>query len=169
LNIILIGFKNSGKTTLGKKLASYLKWPFFDTDQMLLAKYKKSSISELYTDLGEAKFREEEQKILEAMNCTQTVIALGGGSLHEGTKETICRLGLIVYLKLPKSEVLQRKPWPSFIKTEQEAEALFEKRAALFEKVAFWDIFNLDLLFLDECNEDILLKTQTQSMLKLRD
>ena len=91
LNVILIGFKNSGKTTLGKKLAAHLNWPFFDTDEALLEKHKKRSIKELYEALGEARFREEEQKMIESISFTQTVIALGGGSLHEGTQETITK------------------------------------------------------------------------------
>ena len=38
MNIILIGFKNCGKTTIGKMLASTLNYKFVDTD-ILLEKY----------------------------------------------------------------------------------------------------------------------------------
>ena len=37
----LIGMRKVGKTTLGKILSEFLKWKFFDTDQIIFQKFEK--------------------------------------------------------------------------------------------------------------------------------
>ena len=54
--ICLLGLRSSGKTTIGKSLASQLSWKFFDIDQLLVEQEGKS-ISELFEIFGESHFR----------------------------------------------------------------------------------------------------------------
>ncbi len=76
-NIILIGFKSSGKTTLGKKIAEKTGRHFIDTDD-LIAKNNR----EFYLAVGPIAFREIEKEVIRALaefqNC---IIATGGGAI----------------------------------------------------------------------------------------
>jgi shikimate kinase len=60
MKVFLIGFMGSGKTTIGKKLANYLKYEFIDLDKLIESKAGMSIVS--YFELhGEGAFRELEQ------------------------------------------------------------------------------------------------------------
>ena len=57
--IYLVGFMGSGKTTIGKRLADHLGWPFADLDADIEAQ-TGMSISRLFEQQGEAAFRAAE-------------------------------------------------------------------------------------------------------------
>lgn len=137
-----MGFKRSGKTTLGQALAKKFNLPFLDTDTLLLQKFNQQTISELFTLLGEKCFREEEIIILKAITQKTGIIALGGGTFRKETRKILSSLGKVIYLKLPKEEVIKRLttlPLPSFIDPtcpEQHAKKIFQARAPFMEKWA---------------------------------
>ncbi|MDR2406143.1 MAG: hypothetical protein LBE27_07230 [Deltaproteobacteria bacterium] len=84
-HVFLTGFMGSGKTTVGKILATNLGREFLDLDDVLEKEYGKS-ISEVFDDpnLGEADFRRRElAKIKGFLSVSRSpkVIALGGGSI----------------------------------------------------------------------------------------
>ena len=58
-NIFLIGMMASGKTTIGKQLSKQLDREFIDIDQDLES-INNMSISDIFNDFGEHKFREME-------------------------------------------------------------------------------------------------------------
>lgn len=79
MNIILIGMRGSGKTTIGQKLAKKLGFKFIDMDKYL-SKKENRSISEIVKDEGWDKFRDIEEKIvLELSKLDEKVFATGGG------------------------------------------------------------------------------------------
>ena len=45
MNIVLIGFSGSGKTTVGKAVAKKLKVKWIEMDDLILAKSKRKSIN----------------------------------------------------------------------------------------------------------------------------
>jgi len=55
-NIFLTGFMGSGKTTVGKKLAKFLRLNFIDLDHYIEQK-EKISVQSLFENFGEAAFR----------------------------------------------------------------------------------------------------------------
>ena len=61
--ITLTGFMGSGKTTVGKVLADFLGCPFMDLDDLIVKKAGKS-IPEIFTEDGEAAFRQLEARLL---------------------------------------------------------------------------------------------------------
>ncbi len=61
--IFLIGYMGSGKTTIGKDIATDLKIPFLDLDQLIEEHYQKS-ISQIFEEYGESRFREIERNML---------------------------------------------------------------------------------------------------------
>jgi len=63
MNLVLVGYRGSGKTTVGRALAERLGWPFLDTDQLIEQRMGKT-IREIYADRGEPGFRELEAEVV---------------------------------------------------------------------------------------------------------
>ena len=63
MKIVLIGYMGSGKSTSGDLLAKNLKVDFIDLDTYITKKYNQS-ISEIFENEGEEKFRELENTYL---------------------------------------------------------------------------------------------------------
>ncbi|WP_159023028.1 shikimate kinase [Formosa sp. L2A11] len=81
MNLILIGYMGSGKSTLGRKLAKKLNHPFIDLDDYI-EDQEQLSIPELFKTRGEIYFRKKENEYLKALLEDQdnVVLALGGGT-----------------------------------------------------------------------------------------
>ncbi len=110
MSTILIGYRGSGKTTTGRKLADHLWQKFIDADDLVVAKAGKT-IAEIFAQDGEPKFRElEAQAVREASKLDEHVIALGGGApLRDENRETIRSAGhRVIYLRCEPEELLKR-------------------------------------------------------------
>ena len=80
MRIFLIGFMGSGKSTMGRALASELKLNFIDLDTFLEEKYFRT-IPQIFAEEGEDGFRRKERKILEEVSAfDDVVVATGGGA-----------------------------------------------------------------------------------------
>lgn len=78
--ILLVGFMASGKTTLGKALASDLGLQFVDLDHYIENRYH-CTIAQLFAERGEEAFRQIERNILhEVAEFEDVVISTGGGT-----------------------------------------------------------------------------------------
>lgn len=82
--IYLVGFMGSGKSTLGRLLASHIGWRFCDLDADI-EKNQNASIAHIFETRGEAEFRRIESEAIRA--CVRqvergqpAVLALGGGA-----------------------------------------------------------------------------------------
>lgn len=83
-NIILIGMPGCGKTTVGKLIAEKTGKTFLDADAHLVEKAGKT-IPEIFTEIGEAGFRNLETKTLAKLGKESgLVIATGGGCVTQG-------------------------------------------------------------------------------------
>lgn len=83
MNIILIGYRASGKTSAGRELARLLDRPFFDTDRMIFAKTGRT-IGEIVEGSGWQAFREVEKTVIsELSGLDEVVIATGGGAVMD--------------------------------------------------------------------------------------
>ena len=60
MNIILIGFMGSGKSSVTHKLAKKLKYNVIETDELALIKSGRKNIKEIFDIDGELRFREIE-------------------------------------------------------------------------------------------------------------
>ena len=79
MNLSLIGFMGSGKSTIASRLADNLGFDFVDTDA-LIEKTASKSINEIFNDEGEGVFRKLESQVLEDLVGREgLVIATGGG------------------------------------------------------------------------------------------
>lgn len=107
--LVLVGFMGAGKSTLGQELADTLQIQFVDSDQGIEMQQGKS-ISDLFDQLGEKRFRELEANFIREMDTTKKmVIAVGGGLpiFHENM-DYLNAHGTTIYLKHETNELYQR-------------------------------------------------------------
>jgi len=85
--ICLIGMPGSGKTTLGKEIASIFDYEFIDMDS-LIKKETGLKISQIFLNKGEEYFRSIETSILEKiiLNDKKLIISTGGGIVLRNQK-----------------------------------------------------------------------------------
>ena len=77
--VLLVGFMASGKSSVGKELASRLRWDFEDFDNVIKARAGKS-VAQIFSEDGEAEFRRLESDVAkELLTRKNTVVASGGG------------------------------------------------------------------------------------------
>jgi shikimate kinase len=109
MRYFIIGFKNSGKTTFGRKLAEGLGLDFLDLDEFIEAREGKS-IPEIYTRLGEEGFRRLEWKALkEAVKNNNMVLSTGGGApCHCDNMNLMEQYGDVIYLKVSNETLVSR-------------------------------------------------------------
>ena len=109
MNIFLIGFMGSGKTTIGRIIASKLKRQFVDLDAEIESSAGKS-ISQIFNDLGENAFREFESKLLSELCAKDSqIISVGGGApCFFANMEVMNKSGLTVYLQMHPDAILER-------------------------------------------------------------
>src|SRR3954454_7523729 len=81
MNIVLIGYRGTGKTTIGRKLADKLWREFVDMDVLLVERAGKT-IKEIFESEGEEGFRDRESAVVwELAARDELVIAAGGGAV----------------------------------------------------------------------------------------
>ena len=101
MRIYLIGFMGSGKSSLGRRLAKKLGYPFVDIDQVI-ENLSGMSIPDIFLRFGESHFRELEQQALRlTVNHHKAVIATGGGTpCFFDNMQFINEHGVSVYLRM---------------------------------------------------------------------
>lgn len=97
--IILVGYRGTGKTTVGRLLAKRLGWAFADVDDLIEAGARKS-VAEIFATEGEPGFRDREAAALaELVSRPNHVIATGGGAiLRESNRLLLRKSGFIAWL-----------------------------------------------------------------------
>lgn len=98
--IFLVGYRGSGKSTVGPRLARELRWEFIDADDRIEAGAGRS-ITAIFASEGEAGFRERESAVLrELAERSRQVIATGGGMVERpANREALRRSGWCVWLR----------------------------------------------------------------------
>lgn len=109
MNIILIGFRCTGKSTIGKALAERLHWHFIDADDYLEQRYQVP-IKDMFEHRGESWFRLLESDVIRDLaRYDSTVIATGGGAvLRYKNMANLKRNGTIVLLEADPDTVYRR-------------------------------------------------------------
>jgi len=98
MDLILVGFMGSGKTTIGRLLANRLGKDYFDLDEMIVER-AGMSIPEIFKILGEEEFRKIEQQCLKDAEQLSGVLGTGGGTpTFEGNQQILIQMGAPVVL-----------------------------------------------------------------------
>lgn len=107
--LYLIGYRGTGKTTVGQLLAKRIGWNFVDADVHLEAKCGKT-IKEIFDSEGELSFRDSESATLrEVSSRERCVIATGGGIvLREENRNLLGTSGFVVWLMADAKTLAER-------------------------------------------------------------
>jgi shikimate kinase len=98
-NLYLIGPMGAGKTSIGRRLADALHWPFVDLD-LAIEERSGASIALTFEIEGEAGFRRRESEMLaELVSRRGIVLSTGGGAvLSPYNRELLAANGFVVWL-----------------------------------------------------------------------
>jgi len=109
MNIFLIGYRCTGKTSVGRSLAKSLGRPFLDADSELV-KEQDMNISEIVRKHGWDAFREIESDVIKRVcNLDDHVVATGGGAvLNDKNVKHMKRSGKLVWLKAMPETIKKR-------------------------------------------------------------
>ena len=110
MKISLIGYRASGKSTLGRELSRRLGWPLLDIDRGIEVRFPEETLTELWLRIGDPRFREIEAEVVAEM-CAgdERVISFGAGTLgRPQNRRHACRDALVVYLEMSAEGLWQR-------------------------------------------------------------
>ncbi len=111
MHIFLIGYRGSGKSTVGRRLAEKLSRPIVDSDD-LLESQSGMSIKDIFAERGELWFRDLEARIVYEIAtgaAEPTIVSLGGGAiLRESTQAVLKSTGVCVWLAASAEYLYQR-------------------------------------------------------------
>lgn len=109
MNLYLIGYRCTGKSTIGRKVATLLGWPFVDADNYLEQRTGRR-IREIVETDGESRFRDlESQCLADLVRRKNHVIATGGGViLRQDNVQSMKATGCLVLLEADVDTIHRR-------------------------------------------------------------
>jgi shikimate kinase len=109
MNLFLIGYRGSGKTTVAAVLAEQLAWSWIDADAELERRAART-IKQIFAEQGELAFRDLESAVLQDLAAHQNhVLALGGGIvLRPENRRLLKDRGKTVWLQASPEALLNR-------------------------------------------------------------
>ena len=168
--IFLIGFRATGKTSVGERLALKLGCAFTDTDQRICLK-KGSSIKAIVDCEGWEGFRRCEREVLGELAGAAGVVATGGGAvLHRDLWQELRKNATIVWLRAESGIVLRRicadsstadnRPSLSGKGFAEEISEILKEREPLYREIADCTV-DTGRMSIDEAVECIYAKIVT--------
>lgn len=139
----LIGMMGSGKTTIGKRAASRLDVPFYDTDDLVVESAKRP-VSSIWDEVGEDGFRELERDAVASVPTSNVIAAAGGGAVLDPANRAHMSAGApVIWLSCPPEELAERlasgtgRPLLEGVGSRtQQLTAILETRLPLYQGVA---------------------------------
>ncbi len=160
MNIILVGFMGSGKSSTAKFMARNYRFRFVDTDR-LIEKKVGMTVREIFETKGENFFRSVEKDIIcdSLVFCSNCVIATGGGfPCYFDNMKRLKKVGWVFYLELGFEIIISRvknKTHRPLLDNIKEARSLYEHRIECYKEAHF--VINASKTT-KEVAEEIILK-----------
>jgi shikimate kinase len=171
MQLVLLGYMGSGKSSVGKLLSETLQYDFTDLDTCVESS-EDSVIADIFKDKGEIYFRRKEASILKDLlsKINKLVIATGGGTPCYGTimDDLLAEENVItIYLKYNLETLTDRlfkertdRPLIAHLDTENLLNDFIRKH--LFERSFYYQratiILECDALSVKEIVEKIIFK-----------
>ena len=146
-NLVLIGYRATGKTSVGARLAEALDCPFVDLDQVLVREAGRS-VADIVAQDGWDEFRRLEKELVARYRDTRgQVLATGGGVVLDPDNVAALRKnGILIWLTAEPAAIQARlaqdqprdanRPSLTGADTVQEVEAVLQERAPLYQAAA---------------------------------
>ena len=151
MNLYLIGYRGSGKSTVAPLIGELLQRPVIDTDQQIEI-LTGQTIAEIFAESGEAGFRQWETSVLQAHAADgQSVVSLGGGApTVEDNRRLIRQTGKTALLSAPAEVLWARicadsrsastRPGLTDLDGFEEVTKVLEQRAEIYSNCADYTI-----------------------------
>lgn len=143
MNIYLIGFMGSGKTTVSEKLGERLGIKVIDTD-CYIEKKEGRTIKDIFKTEGEDVFRDMETDMLKELDsCDDRIVSCGGGMVLRSVNVRLMKKnGKVVLLDATAATIYERvrystnRPVLNGNMNIEYISSLMEKRRAAYENAA---------------------------------
>ena len=147
MNLTLIGYRATGKTTLARRLALRLAWDWVDADVEIERRAGKS-IARVFAEDGEPVFRDLEAAVIaELCRRPRLIVAAGGGApLREESRRAMRNSGRVVWLTATPETILarmtgdattaDRRPSLTNLPPRGEIEQLLSRREPIYREAA---------------------------------
>ncbi|MBI4623013.1 MAG: shikimate kinase [Verrucomicrobia bacterium] len=141
VNLYLVGFMGTGKTTVGRTVAHKLGFHVLDSDHEIERRQGKT-IPDIFAQHGEAAFRAMEREFIEHGHPAEgTVVACGGGLVVQpGMLELLKGKGVVVCLHASIETILARtarqrnRPLLEVENPEQRVRTLYAEREPIYRQ-----------------------------------
>ena len=164
MNILLVGYMGSGKSTVGRALAQHKKMDFIDLDDYIVQQ-QGSDIPSIFSFKGELFFRKiEREALLEVLqNFANTVIAVGGGTpcYFSNMEDIVASAHFSCYIQAKIPTLVQRlwnekmqRPMISHLDNEAQLSEFIGKH--LFERAPFYQKAKATIQVDDRTLEEIV-------------
>ncbi len=146
-HVVLIGYRGSGKTIVGRLLAGELRRPHVDTD-VLIEDREGRTIAAIFDQDGEPYFRRIESEVIDSLAPSPpAVISIGGGAVAgEHNRKRLKGLGTAAWLQAAPEELCRRivadrksaasRPPLSATDALTEVRTLLAQRSGWYEELA---------------------------------
>ena len=144
MNIVLIGMRGSGKTTVGKILAQKMSREFIEMDELITRK-AGLTIPEIVAKHGWEKFRDIEEEITGEVAGRDNIINASGGGVvtREKNIAKLKKSGILVWLQASvdtlvnhTGEDTDRPPLGEGRTRREDMEITFKERKPLYQQAA---------------------------------
>ena len=141
INLYLVGFMGTGKSTVGRQVARQMGFEFVDSDHEI-ERLQGKPVSQIFAEEGEARFRVLEREFIEhghpAKKC---VVSCGGGLVvPPGMLELLRRRGVVICMHAPIETILKRtlhathRPLLQVEDPERRLRELYAQREELYRR-----------------------------------
>ena len=147
MRIYLIGMPGSGKSSLGKVLASKLNYEFIDMD-IYIEQKAGMFIDEIFESYGEAYFRDLERNVLNDFNNMDNVIIATGGGVIKNKNNKKLMNGICLYLEVALDELEKRLSKSEIerpLLKKYSVLELYNQRKDLYDYFADYKVDNMNL------------------------
>lgn len=160
MNLVLIGYRGVGKSTLSDELGNRLGMPVFHMDEMLEERFGEK-IAVFVERSGWDAFREEEQRLAEELSQKDAVVIDCGGGVVTRPENiaNLRRKGFVVWLQADPSTIARRiggdANRPSLTGAKSSTDEIIEvllKRTPLYESAADMELDTTTHSFLECVN-----------------